>query len=609
MDPQSLREDLRMFQSTLLQDGLKELLNENKLIDCVLKAGDRSFPCHRLILAACSPYFRELCFSEDGAGDDGKKEVVLEDVDPTTAEMIVKYVYSAEVDIHDGNVQDVLAAAHRLQIPSLFTVCVNYLQKGLSRDNCLALFRLGLALGCPRLAVAARERVAAHFDTLARGDDFLELGAHELLAVIGADSLNVETEETVFESLMRWVRRDRDGRAKTLGEAFDCVRFRLLPETYFKEKVEKDDIVGADPELLKKIKVIKDAFGGKLPEQKKKTKKEGEEEEEEEEEGGEESKLPGFLNDRRRVGMYAKDLLLMVNDAVAVAYDGAENECFLAASAEQVPRNHVSLATSGNALYILGGLFVDEENKEAPLQCYFYQLDSVCGEWTALPPMPSPRCLFSMGEVEDLVLAVAGKDLQTDQSLDTVMCYDTAKMNWSETKKLPLKLHGHSMVSQNGLVYCIGGKTDQNEALSKMFAYNHKKREWKEVSSMRTPRSMFGAAVHRGQIVVAGGVNQDGLTAACEAYDFGTNKWESFPDFPQERSSINLVSCGGQLYAVGGFTLVEAEDKECSPREITDIWQYEEDTKVWTGMIQDLGFAVGASCVSMRLNTAKMPKL
>lgn len=34
------------------------------------------------------------------------------------------------------------------------------------------------------------------------------------------------------------------------------------------------------------------------------------------------------------------------------------------------------------------------------------------------------------------------------------------KMKWAESKKLPLKIHGHSVVSQNGLVYCIGGKTD-----------------------------------------------------------------------------------------------------------------------------------------------------
>ncbi|XP_069009878.1 kelch-like protein 41a [Embiotoca jacksoni] len=598
MDPQGLREDLRLFQSTLLQDGLKELLNENKLIDCILKVGDRSIPCHQLILAACSPYFRELFFSDDGKEVD-RKEVVLEDLDPDVMEVTVNYMYSAEIDINDNNVQDILAVANRFQIPSVFTVCVNYLLKMLSVKSCLAFYRLGLMLNCSRLAIAARDYIADRFETVAKDEDFLELGPPELFAIIGADALNVEKEELVFECVMKWIRKDKDKRVKSLSEAFDCIRFRLLPEKYFKEKVENDDLIKADPELLKKIKAIKEAFAGKLPEKKK-----GPDDEE-----GEESELAGYLNNNRRYGMFAKDMVLMISDKAAVAYDVQENECFLAAMAEQIPRNHVSLTSKKNKLYVLGGLFVDEEDKENPLQCYFYQLDSLAAEWTALPPMPSPRCLFAMGEFENLIFAVAGKDLEANESHDTVMCYDTEKMKWTEAKKLPLKVHGHCVVSEKGLVYCIGGKTDDNKATNKMFAYNHKRSEWKEVASMKTARSMFGAVIHKGRMIVAGGANEDGLTAACEAYDFGTNKWSPFTEFPQERSSMNLVSCGGVLYAVGGFAMVENENKECVPNEVIDIWQYEDETKQWTGMIREMRYAAGASCVSLRLSAAKMPKL
>ncbi|KAG9329815.1 hypothetical protein JZ751_028924 [Albula glossodonta] len=565
MDPKSMREDLRLYQSTLLQDGLKELLNENKFVDCNLKVGERTLPCHKLIMAACSPYFRELFFSEDGKEVEGNDEVILEDVDPTTMDMIIGYLYSAEINLTDENVQDVFVVANRFQIPSVFTVCVNYLQRQLSPDNCLAIFRLGLVLNCPRLAAAARNYIADRFEILSKEEDFLQLAPHELFAIIGVDSLNVEKEEVVFESLMKWVRCNKEERVKILSDAFDCIRFRLLPEKYFKEKVEEDDIIKADPELLKKVQIIKDAFTGKLPENLG-----------ESGEGGEEcSFLPGYLNDNRRHGMYAKDLILMINDSVAVAYDANENECFLASMAEQIPRNHVSITTKRNELYVIGGLFVDNDNKETPLQCYLYQLDSLAADWIALPPMPSPRCLFAIGECENFLFAVAGKDLQTNESLDSVMCYDIEKMKWSETKKLPLRIHGHCVVSQNGLMYCIGGKTDDNKALNKMFAYNHKQSEWRELAAMRTARAM----------------------------------WETFPEFPQERSSLNLVSSGGTLYGVGGFAMVQLENKECEPTEVTDVWQYEEDKKQWTGILREMSYASGSSCVSMRLNAAKMPKL
>ncbi|KAM9835873.1 kelch-like protein 41b [Aulostomus maculatus] len=606
MDANAIKEELRLFQSTLLQDGLKELLNENKFVDCTLKVGDRSFPCHRLIMAACSPYFREIFFTEDGKEVENTKEVVLDDVNPFILDMIVKYLYSAEIDLTDENVQDIIAVANRFQIPSVFTVCVNYLQKKLSVGNCLAIFRMGLVLSCPRLAVAARNYIADRFELLYKDEEFLKLAAHELFAIVGGDSLNVEKEELVFEAVMAWARYDKDKRAKVLKDAFNCIRFRLLPEKYFRDKVETDDIIKSDPDLQKTLQVIRDAFKGKLPEKPKK--KEGEEGADNE--GGEEdSSIPGFLNDNRRLGMYARDFILMINDTAAVAYDVNENECFLAAMAEQVPRNHVSLGSQKNQLYIIGGLFVEEENKDVPLQCYFYSLDPLSSDWVALPPMPSPRCLFSIGESENLLFAVAGKDLQTNESLDTVMCYDIEKVRWTESKKLPLKIHGHAVVSHKGLVYCIGGKTDDNKALNKMFSYNHKQSEWRELAAMRTPRAMFGAVIHDGKIVVAGGVNEEGLTASCEAYDFTTNKWEPFTDFPQERSSLNLVSTSGSLYAVGGFTMVEMENKEVAPTEVTDVWQYESDKKQWSGMLREMRYAAGSSCVSMRLNAARMPKL
>lgn len=605
MDPNAIKEELRLFQSTLLQDGLKELLNENKFVDCTLKVGDRCFPCHRLIMAACSPYFREIFFTEDGKEVENTKEVVLDDVNPTILDMIVKYLYSAEIDLTDDNVQDIIAVANRFQIPSVFTVCVNYLQKKISMSNCMAIFRMGLVLSCPRLAIAARNFIADRFEFLHKDEEFLRLAPHELFAVIGGDSLNVEREEMVFEAVMSWVRHDRESRVKILKDAFNCVRFRLIPEKYFTEKVETDEIIKSDPELQKTIQVVKDAFKGKLPE--KPPKKEGQEGAE----GGaeEESLFPGFLNDSRRHGMYMQDFIVMINDTAAVAYDVNDNECYLAAMSEQVPRNHVSVVTQKNQLFIIGGLFVDEENKDLPLQCYFYVLDPLSSDWFALPPMPSPRCLFNIGESENMLFAIAGKDLQSNESLDTVMCYDVDQMKWSETKKLPLKIHGHSVVSHKGLVYCIGGKTDDNKALNKMFAYNHKQSEWKELAGMKTPRSMFGTVIHNNKIIVTGGVNEDGLTASSEAYSFATNKWEPFTEFPQERSSVNLVSTGGMLYAVGGFAMVEMENKEVAPTEVTDVWQYEEDKKQWSGMLREMRYAAGSSCVSMRLNAARMPKL
>lgn len=72
--------------------------------------------------------------------------------------------------------------------------------------------------------------------------------------------------------------------------------------------------------------------------------------------------------------------------------------------------------------------FCSSPNNSSELKVQFCfcpsQLDPLTSDWVALPPMPSPRCLFNIGESANMLFAMAGKDLQTNESLDTVMCYD-----------------------------------------------------------------------------------------------------------------------------------------------------------------------------------------
>nr|XP_033800236.1 kelch-like protein 41 [Geotrypetes seraphini] len=606
MDPRKeLTDELRLYQSTLLQDGLKDLLDNKKFIDCFLKAGDKNLPCHRLILAACSPYFREYFLTEQN--EDKKKEVVLENVDPAVMEVIIRYLYSADIDLNDSNVQDIFALASRFQIPSVFTVCVTYLQKRLAPSNCLAIFRLGLLLDCPRLAVAARDYVSDRFEQICKEEDFMQLAPHELMSIISSDGLNIEKEEMVFEAAMNWAKTEKETRLKSLGEVFDCIRFRLMPEKYFKEHVEKDELIKSNPDIMKKVKIIKDAYAGKLPEPPKGKEKSGEAAVNGD--VGDEDLLPGYLNDLPRHGMFVKDLILLVSDTAAVAYDPVANECYLVALAEQIPRNHSSIATKSNQIFIVGGLYVDEENKDHPLQSYFFQLDSIAGEWIGLPPLPSARCLFGLGEADGLLYAVGGKDLQSEEPLDSVMCYDFKTVTWTQVKKLPIKLFGHAVVSHNGVIYCLGGKTDDKKCTSRVFMYNPKKGDWKDIPPMRTGRSMCGVTVHKGKIIVAGGVTEEGLTASVEVFDLATNKWDVLAEFPQERSSIGLISSAGSLYAIGGFAMIQLESKEYVPSEVNDVWKFEDDKKEWSGMLKEIRYASGASCLASRFNLFKLTKL
>lgn len=398
-------EEQRLYQQTLLQDGLKDMLDHGKFLDCVVRVGEREFPCHRLVLAACSPYFRARFLAEpDGAG-----ELRLEEVSPDVVSQVLHYLYTSEIALDEANVQDLFAAAHRFQIPSIFTICVSFLQKRLCLANCLAVFRLGLLLDCARLAVAARDFICARFPLVARDNDFLGLSADELIAIISSDGLNVEKEEAVFEAVMRWASSgDAEAQAdrqRALPTVFESIRCRLLPRAFLESRVERHPLVRSQPELLRKVQMVKDAHEGRLTTLRKKRKEKGEQKapakeanqgtEDTKAEDDEERVLPGILNDTLRFGMFLQDLIFMISEEGAVAYDPAANECYCASLSTQIPKNHVSLVTKENQVFVAGGLFYNEDNKEDPMSAYFLQ---VLGQpWEGGTMLASGKGLYLLG--------------------------------------------------------------------------------------------------------------------------------------------------------------------------------------------------------------------
>ncbi|XP_073667148.1 kelch-like protein 40 isoform X3 [Tursiops truncatus] len=566
-------EEQRLYQQTLLQDGLKDMLDHGKFLDCVVRVGEREFPCHRLVLAACSPYFRARFLAEpERAG-----ELRLEEVSPDVVAQVLHYLYTSEIALDEASVQDLFATAHRFQIPSIFTICVSFLQKRLCLANCLAVFRLGLLLDCARLAVAARDFICARFSLVARDADFLGLSADELIAIISSDGLNVEKEEAVFEAVMRWASSgDAEGKAerqRSLPTVFESVRCRLLPRAFLESRVERHPLVRAQPELLRKVQMVKDAHEGRITVLRKKKQKGKEaagakatdkgtaEAKAEEDEEEAERVLPGILNDTLRFGMFLQDLIFMISEEGAVAYDPAANECYCASLSTQIPKNHVSLVTKENQVFVAGGLFYNEDNKEDPMSAYFLQFDHLDSEWLGMPPLPSPRCLFGLGEALNSIYVVGGRELKDDErSLDSVMCYDRLSFKWGESDPLPYAVYGHSVLSHMDLVYVIGGKGSDRKCLNKMCVYDPKKFEWRELAPMKTARSLFGATIHDGRIFVAAGVTDTGLTSSAEVYNIVDGK-------------------------------------------------YNEDEKKWEGVLREIAYAAGATFLPVRLNVLRLTKL
>ena len=72
--------------------------------------------------------------------------------------------------------------------------------------------------------------------------------------------------------------------------------------------------------------------------------------------------------------MFEMDLILMISDTGTVAYEPVGNECFVVSESTEIPKNHCSLVTNQNQVFVVGGLNYNKEDKDEPFSSYFLQV-------------------------------------------------------------------------------------------------------------------------------------------------------------------------------------------------------------------------------------------
>ena len=77
----------------------------------------RDFFCFRVILAACSPYFRAMFTGE--LAESRQTEVTIRDVEEMAMEILIDFCYTSYIVVEESNVQTLLPAACLLQVRAL----------------------------------------------------------------------------------------------------------------------------------------------------------------------------------------------------------------------------------------------------------------------------------------------------------------------------------------------------------------------------------------------------------------------------------------------------------------------------------------------------------
>ena len=189
-----------------------EMRSFDELCDITLKVNGKEIRAHRVVLAACSPYFRAMLTT--GFVESNMGTISLQDCEESAVEKLVEFLYTCKLNLNESNVESVLGVAALFQIHLVVQKCADFLETLIRIENCLGIQSLAMQYSLCNLESKARSFISWNFIEVSHESEFVLIPAEQLSTIVESDRLHVKMEEDVFEAVMRWYKHDREERIK-----------------------------------------------------------------------------------------------------------------------------------------------------------------------------------------------------------------------------------------------------------------------------------------------------------------------------------------------------------------------------------------------------------
>ncbi|KAF8064617.1 Klhl12 [Scenedesmus sp. PABB004] len=181
------------------------------------------------------------------------------------------------------------------------------------------------------------------------------------------------------------------------------------------------------------------------------------------------------------------------------------------------------------------------------------RLDAGAGAWLACDGPRTPRVHAAVAGCAGL-LYVAGGRSQANQVVPTVEAYDPAAPGWCSLPDMARPRYAHALAALGGRVYALGGQASKAIHRS-VEVFDPARGAWAELAApLRCERKYCAAVALGGRLVVLGGMSEArARLASAEAFDPREGRFAALPPMAHARSSCGAAAIGGAtLYAVGG---------------------------------------------------------
>ncbi|XP_078617532.1 kelch repeat and BTB domain-containing protein 8-like [Branchiostoma floridae x Branchiostoma japonicum] len=173
-----------------------------------------SFPCHRAVLASCSPYFSGMFTS--GYAEAKQERISIQDVSEVAMATILDYAYTGCLQMEPDQVQAVISAARLLQVDFVCCKAAEYMKDHLDVFNCVDVLMYADMLGDCGLVKASERYIASRFNQAALQPAFLQLPLPLLQSLLKRDDLITLSEDDVVQAALRWINFNQEERLQQL---------------------------------------------------------------------------------------------------------------------------------------------------------------------------------------------------------------------------------------------------------------------------------------------------------------------------------------------------------------------------------------------------------
>jgi len=138
---------------------LEQVFSSKLFADVTIKCGDKTFECHKIILASRSNVFKAMFESNMKEGITGCVEI--ENIVPEVFENLLQYIYTCEVlSTFHKMAKELLVAADQYEVDKLKELCEEKLISAIAVENCMDLLVFGEMYQVSKLKAKALKFVA-----------------------------------------------------------------------------------------------------------------------------------------------------------------------------------------------------------------------------------------------------------------------------------------------------------------------------------------------------------------------------------------------------------------------------------------------------------------